>query len=444
MALSATLPEITAKQEALLREKGFWRYASIRNTLPLGNYHCLECGAKFSAESVVRKKRKYGTRKYESVVCPECGQELKVREIMQQHRTHDLGYYCIVTTVKQYIVLRYITCEKICKSGSEPHFTPVFECVQNWIDPSSTITVVARARFNYMWGKRIQNFVMNSDMEIRRIEPGYGGYVDTKELYMPSCEWVVAKRTPMMRKYDRKRNQFNNYSPADYYKFIMDPMVQTLIECGYNDMLRQMEYMRIKALWNNIKICLRHNYHTKDWDMWRDNIHLLERLHMDSRNVKYVCPDNLFEMHNQLMRKENRLLERKRQMDMRRRMKEDVESNAELVKQFYDIKGKFFDIDLKGSGFHVIVLDSPEEYWLEGEAMHHCVGSNGYWKQMASLILSARDEDGKRLATIELNLNSMKIIQCRGVCNDVPKQNRAIRALINNNINLFEKAKEAV
>ena len=72
--------------------------------------------------------------------------------------------------------------------------------------------------------------------------------------------------------------------------------------------------------------------------------------------------------------------------------------------------------------------------------MHHCVYSNNYYSKKDTCIISARSK-GKRLATIELNLKSMKIMQCRGVCNAKPERDEEIRLLLQNNLSIFRKAK---
>ena len=59
--------------------------------------------------------------------------------------------------------------------------------------------------------------------------------------------------------------------------------------------------------------------------------------------------------------------------------------------------------------------------------------SNEYFKYHDKLILSARIKD-KRLATIEINLNNMKIVQCRGDHNTVPEHYERIQRLVNRNI----------
>jgi hypothetical protein len=76
----------------------------------------------------------------------------------------------------------------------------------------------------------------------------------------------------------------------------------------------------------------------------------------------------------------------------------------------------------------------------EGQAMHHCVYGNGYYKRDDSLILSAKDNDGKRLETIEVSLKTFKVVQSRGVCNSNTDKHDEIVRLVNDNINLIKTA----
>ena len=78
-------------------------------------------------------------------------------------------------------------------------------------------------------------------------------------------------------------------------------------------------------------------------------------------------------------------------------------------------------------------LQSIEEFKEEGKAMKHCVYACGYYDINAhpyTLILSARDSAGKRLATIEYNTQRHSIVQCRAACNQVPERDKEIRQLI--------------
>lgn len=75
--------------------------------------------------------------------------------------------------------------------------------------------------------------------------------------------------------------------------------------------------------------------------------------------------------------------------------------------------------------------------------MHHCVFSASYYNIPDSVILSARDKDGRRIETIEFSLTQGKVVQSRGVCNQNTEFHDRIVSLVNDNAFLFEKAKES-
>lgn len=65
--------------------------------------------------------------------------------------------------------------------------------------------------------------------------------------------------------------------------------------------------------------------------------------------------------------------------------------------------------------------------------MHHCVYECSYFARNDSIVLSAR-KDGKRLETIEVNLNTFKIVQSRGTCNEDSKYHNQIIHIVEKNM----------
>ena len=63
-----------------------------------------------------------------------------------------------------------------------------------------------------------------------------------------------------------------------------------------------------------------------------------------------------------------------------------------------------------------------DEFYEEGKAMHHCVYTNAYYNDENSLILSARI-DGERIETVEVDLQTLKVVQSRGVAYATPTPN---------------------
>ena len=86
----------------------------------------------------------------------------------------------------------------------------------------------------------------------------------------------------------------------------------------------------------------------------------------------------------------------------------------------------------------VRVLDSVEAYYDEGNALHHCVGQCEYYLKPDTLVFSARIED-KRVETVELSLETFKVLQSRGLCNKNTKYHKRIMNLVHKNIALIRK-----
>ena len=105
----------------------------------------------------------------------------------------------------------------------------------------------------------------------------------------------------------------------------------------------------------------------------------------------------------------------------------------ENEERFQALKAPFFGIAFTDGTIEVRVLESVEEYLEEGKALHHCVFTNEYYLKEQSLILSARIE-GKRIETIEVSLETMKVIQCRGLQNKNSEYHDRIIDLVHRNI----------
>ena len=107
---------------------------------------------------------------------------------------------------------------------------------------------------------------------------------------------------------------------------------------------------------------------------------------------------------------------------------------VEWEKKYKAMKEKYFDLTISNQRIIIKVLRSVAEFLEEGTEMHHCVFTNGYYKRENCLILSAKDNNGKRIETIEVNLKNFNIEQSRGVCNSQTKLHNEIVSLVNDNM----------
>ena len=182
----------------------------------------------------------------------------------------------------------------------------------------------------------------------------------------------------------------------------------------------------IDQYWAAYKITLRNHYDIIDIALWCDYVDMLKRLGKDIHSPKYVCPENLQEAHDTAQRK----LQIKQDKEAETRRRQQAIENEEC---FQALKAPFFGITFTDGTIEVRVLESVAEYMEKGKALHHCVFTNEYYLKEQSLILSARIE-GKRIETIEVSLETMKVIQCRGLQNKNTEYHDRIIDLVHRNI----------
>lgn len=114
----------------------------------------------------------------------------------------------------------------------------------------------------------------------------------------------------------------------------------------------------------------------------------------------------------------------------------------ENEKRFQELKSKFFGIRFTDGTIQVRVLESVQEYIEEGAELHHCLFDNAYYLKENSLILSATIE-GKRIETIEVSLDTLQVIQSRGVCNKNTEYHDQIVSLVKANRRLISQRMKA-
>jgi len=122
------------------------------------------------------------------------------------------------------------------------------------------------------------------------------------------------------------------------------------------------------------------------------------------------------------------------------REREEIEQKQKKAmedeKRFKELKSKFFGIAFTDGTIQVHVLESVQEHLEEGTAMHHCVYDAHYYSKPQSLIFSAT-KDGERIETIEVSLETMKVVQSRGVCNKNTEYHEQILALMQKNMRMI-------
>lgn len=229
-------------------------------------------------------------------------------------------------------------------------------------------------------------------------------------------------------------------------RVIAYPWAETMRKTGQEKLFRYLvnEMESLPAGCHHaLNICARNKYTIKDPSLWLDHLWLLKYLRLDTHNAHYVCPKDLRTQHNEL-------LERKRHEDERRaaiRRERETQRKLERMEKektaYRKRWAKVLPLTLSGQNLNIRPLQSVEEFAEEGNAMHHCVFGMEYYKKSTSLILSAKDSDGNRLATIEYNTKNKEIVQCRAACNKVPERDAEIRQLITSHRADFQRLLKA-
>ncbi len=213
---------------------------------------------------------------------------------------------------------------------------------------------------------------------------------------------------------------------------LRDSRAETLLKMGQIELLKHFTENpdRMDDYWPSVRIVLRNRYAIADAGMWCDYIDLLRFFCKDLRNARYVCPADLRTEHDRYVLK-------KRKHEQALAEEERLCRELERENEYRKAKGRFFGIGFTDGEISVRVLESIEQFRQEGEAMHHCVFTNEYYRRDDSLILSATI-DGQRLETVEVSLSRLEVAQSRGVCNKDSPYHKQIIKLVRHNMHLIE------
>ena len=309
----------------------------------------------------------------ETCTCPHCRAKLQV-QTTRARKHKEQHYFTILTTSGNYQVLRMCLLIVGMEKGY-PAESSVMEIGQYWWNNQGKQTIVAIQQRN-----------------------GFAG----------DCHDIApTKLIPALLTDSRAETLFKGGRTADLRHFLINPQ-------------------GIDQHWAAYKIALRNHYDIIDIALWCDYVDMLRRLGKDIHSPKYVCPENLQEAHDTAQRKLQ--AQRDKEAEAQRRQKA-----IENEERFQELKSPFFGITFTDGVIQVKVLESVQEYLEEGKALHHCVFTNEYYLKKQSLILSARI-NGKRIETIEVSLETMKVIQCRGLQNKNTEYHDRIIDLVNRNI----------
>jgi len=294
----------------------------------------------------------------------------------------------------------------------------VMEIGQYWWDECGRQSIVAVQR---TMGHYIDSFAYYLPMAIRRDSEAYR--------LVARCPLYPEVKLSDTLKRNGFEGKYYGIAPSSLIPALLtDSRAETLLKAGRTEHLAYfLSYPRNwDAYWPAYKITLRRGYNITDIALWCDYVDMLGRLGKDTHNAYFVCPEDLQEAHDTAQRKLQ--AQRDKEAEAQRRQKA-----IENEERFRALKAPFFGIAFTDGTIEVRVLESVAEYIEEGKALHHCVFTNEYYLKEQSLILSARIE-GKRIETIEVSLETMQVIQCRGLQNKNTEYHERIIELVHRNI----------
>ena len=373
--------------------------------LPKGKTTCMDCGHSWQMIEPT-----------ERCTCPQCGADLEVittraRKLKQRQ------YFTVMTTSGGYQVLRMYLLIAGMEKGYQAT-SSVMEIGQYWWDERGRQSIVAVQR---TMGHYIDSFAYYSPMAIRRDNEAYHFVARC-----PLCPKVKLSDT-------LKRNGFEGkcygIAPTSLIPALLtDSRAETLLKAGRNEHLAYFlsRPRNWDAYWPAYKITLRRSYDITDIALWCDYVDMLRRLGKDAHNAHFVCPEDLLQAHDTAQRKLQ--AQREKEAEAQRRQKA-----IENEERFQALKAPFFGIAFTDGTIQVRVLESVQEYIEEGQALHHCVFTNEYHLKEKSLILSA-SIDGKPIETIEVSLETMEVLQCRGLMNQNTEYHERIIELVHQNM----------
>ena len=350
----------------------------------------------------------------------------------------EIRYFCVMTVCGGFQVIRVAQAHFSSKKG-EPMKFYCNEVVQRWISPDGKVTDMALLRTYPSY--YCDQWSLYSDMEVRPHNSLYDDVCKWSEVY-PSVRTI-----PQLRRNGFKGDFHGIFPVLLFSRLLSDTRIETLMKSGdFEDMKYFiLNHGNADKFWASYLIAKRHHYKINSLELWCDYLQMLENLGQDIRNPKNICPEDFIDAHD----KANRMIETRRQKAMtaaeRHREAERRERDQRILlreKQreddFKAMKSKFFGLVITDNEISVKVLESIEEYFEEGRTQNICVFGAGYYSKAETLVLSARIGN-KIIETVEVDLRTLRVIQCHGKNNRNTPYHDRIVDLVNANSKLIKE-----
>lgn len=449
--LAGRVPQITNEQKEWARNH-FNYFQLIRQADT--EVVCLDCKSRIP----IGDNKRYGSKWCSTdwtIRCPHCGATIQVRRMdgVTRHKNyHQEDFFQIMNVVGGWQVTRLIYMERYCYVRKENSPWEYHEVCQAWNHPEFKTTffrafpkgMTMNRPFNPYklrdWTPKRDNegnYIMDEkgwyicDYKPCVLEPrkaGGANYFDCRAIVpggkiLPYYKQMGLNARSIVSSKHNAMWLFECFSKP-YYK----PMYETLFKWRDWDSFDRLTEKRNRdtadAYFTALKICKRNGYDYKKMGReWLDLVQMCIDLGLDYHSPHYVCPKDFDDMHRRLVRM-------KHKKEDEAKLRKEMQKNADYKKRIQ----RYLDMDIHGNGLVVFVLPSIQAFKEEGDHLGHCVYSCHYYDHKDSLILSARDESGKRWETIEVSLTDFKILQCYGYGDKFTERHSEIKKLVMKNM----------
>ena len=383
---------------------------------------CLGCGGQWSDESLAEKSGK-------KAVCPHCGKSLKVIIDSHKRKQVDRYYYIRLDLVGGYNVQRsfYVQRQRFRTipfygqsviDGKDSVF--IDEVFQIWISPKGERFVFAKMvnmsnLYNDLWR-------FESDMTLKpwHHRYGVGGFLGKGYHLMPEVR---------MRGLTRINDEYSVY--GQIVDVLKNPTSEILLKRGYRDLfLARLDYdSKLRFVpWDALNVATRHKYRFGDIGLWCDYVDDLKELGLDLHSPHYLCPQDLGEAHIRMQARKAKKSSTKQ--DLERADKDNADYLSKIA--------PYSSLRFASGSLTIRPIMSVREVLDEGNHLCHCVFRNACYKGRDNLLMTAR-VDNKRVETVEVSVESFRILQSRGYANRPTPYHKKIEQLVNRNMDRIRK-----
>lgn len=406
--LPPSMEQIEEAKKALFKNRAFYTKKH--------GYDCLECGHRFQSfgEAVI--------------VCPHCGKQLSVEAASHKKKESETEYFMLMQTVchngTEFVVQRLFELRKFMRRGKAASYCYV-DVAEYFTNEEKQICLGIPLG---MFGRWMYWDKLTIKKPCRY--PSYYGGSYERYRFEPGHIIIESEAKTLLR--NGFKNDFGNLLPQHFVNLLMcNRTFEQLYKLGGDDLARYYQDDVIRQ----IKIANRHHYSIADVNLWVDTIKLLRRLGMDDRNPKHICPENIYKWHQELHDRYSKIRQKQEAEARRKADIERVKREKEVAEEYVKRIARFIQLNIQDELISITPIPTVEAVHEEGNAMRHCVFSAEYYKKPYVLLLSARDHSGKRVETIEVNLDNYRVVQSRGVCNSNTEHHDRILSLMAQGMN---------